>query len=90
MRFIIGQTTNENNALPREIGWGLYMAQIVLGDFRRRELRDPDDFILRIGDLRLSSLSDTSFWLSHKSGEGMEVSEKVIEELLLKLFTDKF
>lgn len=45
---------------------------------------------LRIGNYWLSRFGREDFWIEHESGEGMQVTRKVMEELIHAFYKENF
>jgi len=56
------------------------------GEIRVRE--DPK--IFTIGDYTINIYADGTYWIYHKSGEGMKVSGEMLEKMLKNFYEENF
>lgn len=46
--------------------------------------------MIEIGTYEISKRSDGTFWIEHESGEGMQVSERALFELIHQFYKKNF
>ena len=47
-------------------------------------------FSLHIGEYTISEHTDTSFWIGHESGEGMQISKTLLEDAIREFYKKHF